>query len=157
MKGRKDVIIMAVDFSALDKAVDQAQLKKDVEEAKNNSGDIPKGTYIVGIDKMEIKATKDGRPMFFIQARVKEGEHKNKCVFMNRVIYGTKNDGNMIQSVLTVLDKFQTDIIPEFNGYQDFVELVADIYEEIQGRVECEIDYDKDAFNSISIKEVFDV
>ena len=43
---------MAVDFSALDKAVDQAQLKKDVEEAKNNSGDIPKGTYIVGIDKM---------------------------------------------------------------------------------------------------------
>ena len=35
---------MAVDFSALDKAVDQAQLKKDVEEAKNNSGDIPKGT-----------------------------------------------------------------------------------------------------------------
>ena len=76
---------------------------------------------------------------------------------MNRVIYGTKNDGNMIQSVLTVLDKFQTDIIPEFNGYQDFVELVADIYEEIQGKVECEIDYDKDAFNSISINEVYDV
>lgn len=148
---------MAVDFSALDKAVDQAQLKKDVEEAKNNSGDIPKGTYIVGIDKMEIKATKDGRPMFFMQARVKEGEHENKCVFMNRVIYGTKNDGNMIQSVLTVLDKFQTKILPEFSGYQDFVDLVADIYEEIQGKVECEIEYDKDAFNSISIKEVFDV
>lgn len=148
---------MAVDFSALDKAVDQEQLRKDVEEAKNNSGDIPKGTYIVGIDKMEIKATKDGRPMFFIQARVKEGEHKNKCVFMHRVIYGTKNDGSMIQSVLTILDKFQTETVPEFNGYQDFVELVADIYEEIQGRVECEIDYDKDAFNNISIKEVFDV
>lgn len=148
---------MAVDFSALDKKVDQEQLRKDVEEAKNNSGDIPKGTYIVGIDKMEIKSTKDGRPMFFIQARVKEGEHKNKCVFMNRVIYGTKNDGSMIQSVLTLLDKLETKTIPEFNGYQDFVELVADIYEEIQGRVECEIDYDKDAFNSISIKEVFDV
>lgn len=157
MKGRKDIIIMAVDFSALDKAVDQKQLRKDIEEAKNNSGDIPKGTYIVGIDKMEIKKTKDGRPMFFMQVRVKEGEYKNKCVFINRVIYGTKNDGSMIQSVLTILDKFQTETVPEFNGYQDFVELVADIYEEIQGRVECEIDYDKDAFNSISIKEVFDV
>lgn len=148
---------MAVDFSALDREVDQEQLRKDVEEAKNNSGDIPKGTYIVGIDKMEIRATKDGRPTFFIQCRVKEGEYKNKCVFMNRVIYGTKNDGSMIQSVITLLDKLETETIPEFNGYQDFVDVVADIYEEIQGKVECEIDYDKDAFNSISIKEVFDV
>lgn len=148
---------MAVDFSALDREVDQEQLRKDVEEAKNNSGDIPKGTYIVGIDKMEIRATKDGRPMFFIQCRVKEGEYKNKRVFMNRVIYGTKNDGSMIQSVITLLDKLETETIPEFNGYQDFVDVVADIYEEIQGKVECEIDYDKDAFNSVSIKEVFDV
>ena len=148
---------MAVDFSALDREVDQDQLRKDVEEAKNNSGDILKGTYIVGIDKMEIRATKDGRPMFFIQCRVKEGEYKNKCVFMNRVIYGTKNDGSMIQSVITLLDKLETETIPEFNGYQDFVDVVADIYEEIQGKVECEIDYDKDAFNSISIKEVFDI
>lgn len=148
---------MAVDFSALDREVDQEQLRKDVEEAENNSGDIPKGTYIVGIDKMEIRATKDGRPMFFIQCRVKEGEYKNKCVFMNRVIYGTKNDGSMIQSVITLLDKLETETIPEFNGYQDFVDVVADIYEEIQGKVECEIDYDKDAFNSVSIKEVFDV
>ena len=148
---------MAVDFSALDREVDQEQLRKDVEEAKNNSGDIPNGTYIVGIDKMEIRATKDGRPMFFIQCRVKEGEYKNKCVFMNRVIYGTKNDGSMIQSVITLLDKLETETIPEFNGYQDFVDVVADIYEEIQGKVECEIDYDKDAFNSVSIKEVFDV
>ena len=148
---------MAVDFSALDREVDQEQLRKDVEEAKNNSGDIPKGTYIVGIDKMEIRATKDGRPMFFIQARVREGEYKNHCVFMNRVIYGTKNDGSMIQSVITLLDKLETETIPEFNGYQDFVEVVADIYEEIQGKVECEIDYDEDAFNSISIKEVFDI
>lgn len=148
---------MAVDFSALDKEVDQEQLRRDVEEAKNNSGDVPKGTYIVGIDKMEIKATKDGRPMFFIQARIKEGDQKNKCLFMNRVIYGTKNDGSMIQSVLTLLEKFETETAPEFVGYQQFVENVADIYEEIQGVVECEIDYDKDAFNSISIKEVFDV
>ncbi len=148
---------MAVDFSALDKEIDQEQLRQDIAEAKNNSGDIPKGTYIVGIDKMEVRETKDGRPMFFVQARVKEGDYKNHCVFMNRVIYGTKNDGLMIQGVLTFLEKFETETIPEFKGYQDFVDLVADIYEEIQGVVECEIEYDKDAFNSISINEVFDV
>jgi hypothetical protein len=36
------------------------------------------------------------------------------------------------------------------------VDNVADIYEEIQGAVECDITYDPDAFNSVSIKEVFD-
>lgn len=148
---------MALDFSAIDREVDQEQLRKDVQEAKNNSGDIPKGVYIVGIDKMEIRETKDHRPMFFLQARVKEGEYKNHCIFMNRVIYGTKNDGNMISSVLTILEKFETETVPEFHSYNQFIDNVADIYEEIQGAVECEVDYDKDAFNSISIREVYDV
>ena len=76
---------------------------------------------------------------------------------MNRVIYGTKNDGAMIQSVLTLLEKFATNTLPEFAGYNAFVDNVLDIYEEIQGKVELEIDYDADAFNSISIKEVYDL
>ena len=76
---------------------------------------------------------------------------------MNRVIYGTKNDGNMISSVLTILEKFETETVPEFHSYNQFIDNVADIYEEIQGAVECEVDYDKDAFNSISIREVYDV
>lgn len=148
---------MALDFSAIDREVNQERLMKDVQEAKNNSGDIPKGVYIVGIDKMEIRETKDHRPMFFIQARVKEGEYKNHCIFMNRVIYGTKNDGNMISSVLTILEKFETETVPEFRSYNQFIDNVADIYEEIQGVVGCEVDYDKDAFNSISIREVYDI
>jgi len=149
---------MAVDFSKIDEAINLDEVQKSVQEAKDNAVDVPKGTYIVGIDKMEIGATKkDGRPMFTMQCRIKEGEQKNRCIFMNRVIYGTKNDGSMIQSVITLLDKFQTATVPEFKGYNAFVDNVLDIYEEIQGKVECEIDYDPDAFNSISIKEVFDV
>lgn len=148
---------MALDFSAIDREVNQEQLMKDVQEAKNNSGDIPKGVYIVGIDKMEIRETKDHRPMFFIQARVKEGEYKNHCIFMNRVIYGTKNDGNMISSVLAILEKFETETVSEFRSYNQFIDNVADIYEEIQGVVECEVYYDKGAFNSISIREVYDI
>ena len=144
---------MAMNFSDIDKAVNQHELQKSVAEARNNSGDIPKGTYMVGIDKMELKKTKDGRPMFFVQARVREGRYKKHCVFMNRVVYGTKNDGSMIQSVLTFLEKFQTTTVPEFVNYSQFAECIADIYEEIQGKVECEIQYDKDAFNSISITE----
>lgn len=149
---------MAVDFSKIDEAINLDEVQKSVQEAKDNAVDVPKGTYIVGIDKMEIGATKkDSRPMFTMQCRIREGEQKNRCIFMNRVIYGTKNDGSMIQSVLTLLEKFETQTIPEFKGYNAFVDNVLDIYEEIQGKVECEIEYDPDAFNSISIKEVFDI
>lgn len=148
---------MAVDFSKIDEAVDLQGLQKDVEDSKNNFSDVPKGTYIVSVEKMEVGETKDHRPMFKMQCKVKEGEFKNRNLFMNRVIYGTKNDGAMIQSVLTLLEKFATNTLPEFAGYNAFVDNVLDIYEEIQGKVELEIDYDADAFNSISIKEVYDL
>lgn len=148
---------MAVDFSKIDEAVDLQGLQKDVEDSKNNFSDVPKGTYIVSIEKMEIGETKDHRPMFKMQCKIKEGEFKNRNLFMNRVIYGTKNDGSMIQSVLTLLEKLQTNTVPEFTGYNAFVDNVLDIYEEIQGKVELEVEYDADAFNSISIKEVYDL
>ena len=148
---------MAVDFSKIDEAVDLQGLQKDVEDSKNNFSDVPKGTYIVSVEKMEVGETKDHRPMFKMQCKIKEGEFKNRNLFMNRVIYGTKNDGAMIQSVLTLLEKFATNTLPEFAGYNTFVDNVLDIYEEIQGKVELEIDYDADAFNSISIKEVYDL
>jgi hypothetical protein len=148
---------MAVDFSKIDEAVDLQGLQKDVEDSKNNFSDVPKGTYIVSVEKMEVGETKDHRPMFKMQCKIKEGEFKNRNLFMNRVIYGTKNDGAMIQSVLTLLEKFATNTLPEFAGYNAFVDNVLDIYEEIQGKVELEIDYDADTFNSISIKEVYDL
>lgn len=149
---------MAVDFSAIDEAVNQADLAKSVEDAKNNANDVPKGTYICSIEKMEVgKTKKDHRPMFTMQCKIKEGEHAKRSLFMNRVIYGTKNDGSMIQSVITLLDKLQTQTVPEFHGYNAFVDTVADIYEEVQGTVEVEIDWDAEAFNSISIREVFDI
>ena len=148
---------MAVDFSKIDEAVDLKGLQQDVEDSKNNFSDVPKGTYIVSIEKMEIGETKDHRPMFKMQCKIKEGEYKNRNLFLNRVIYGTKNDGSMIQSVITMLDKLQTQTIPEFTGYNNFVTNVLDIFQEVQGKVELEIGYDADAFNSISIKEVYDI
>lgn len=149
---------MAVDFSAIDNAIDQEALDKSVQDAKNNANDVPKGTYICSIEKMEIGETKkDHRPMFILQLKIKEGEHTKRNLFMNRVIYGTKNDGSMIQSVITILEKLETQTAPQFTGYNNFVENVADIYEEVQGKIELEVDWDSTAFNSISINEVFDL
>ena len=149
-----------MDFTKFDSMINEAELSKQLEEAKNNAPksdkQVPAGNYIVKIEKMEVAATKDGRPMFKVQCRILEGEFKKWCVFMNRVIYGTKNDANMISSVIGWLQKLEPSVDVEFKNYSQFSDLVLDVFEEVADAVELEVTYNPDAFNSISIEEVFD-
>ena len=164
-----------MDFTKFDSMINEADLAKQLEEAKNNAPqtnkEVPAGNYTVKIEKMEVGATKDGRPMFKVQLRVIEaGENatdevveylshfKNKkpCLFMNRVLYGTKNDANMISSVIGWLQKLEPSMTVEFKNYSQFADLVLDVFEEVADTVELDVAYDPEAFNSISIEEVFD-
>lgn len=153
---------MSYNFESFDKKVDKEGLIKDVKEAEKNgaSGDypeIPTGKYEVKFDNIEVKPTKDGRPMLSVQARILEGEFKKKCVFMNRVLFGTKNDGNMIASAVGWLKNLGTDLEIEFEGYVAFSDLVLDVMEAVDGNFEYLVEYDPEAFNTISIKEVFEL
>lgn len=149
-----------MDFSKFDQAINEAELAKQLEEAKNNpqqsDREVEEGNYTVKIEKMELGATKDGRPMFKVQCRILDGEFKKWCLFMNRVLYGTKNDANMINSVIGWLQKLEPSQPVEFKNYSQFSELILDIFEEVADAVELDVYYDPDAFNSISIEEVFD-
>jgi len=149
-----------MDFSKFDATINEAELAKQLEEAKNNpqqsDREVEEGNYTVKIEKMELGATKDGRPMFKVQCRILDGEFKKWCLFMNRVIYGTKNDANMINSVIGWLQKLEPSQTVEFKNYSQFSELILDIFEEVADAVELDVYYDPDAFNSISIEEVFD-
>ena len=149
-----------MDFSKFDTLINQDELAKQLEEAKNNpqqtDKEVPEGNYTVKIEKMEVGATKDGRPMFKVQCRILEGEFKKWCLFMNRVIYGTKNDANMINSVIGWLEKLEPSMDVEFKNYSQFADLVLDIFEEVADAVELDVNYDPNAFNSISIEDVFD-
>lgn len=153
---------MSIDFAAFDSKVNLDELQKEVAEADASAfDDVPDGTYIVGFEKMEIKLTnaKD-KLMFAVQCKIKEGEHKGRMIFFNRVISGNSSpkwtDGQAIKSVCTWLDKLETETVPEFINYEDFAGCVLDIFQEIQGKVEAEIEYVAKKFNPITIKEVFD-
>lgn len=163
-----------IDFTKFDESIKKDDMAKAIAEAKENGADFdaPKGKYIVRVEKMELKATKDGRPMFSVQLRVVEAAEdadekvteylshfkaKKPCLFMNRVIYGTKNDANMIASVLGWLDKLETETKAEFKNYSQFNDCILDIFEEVADSVELEVSYDPDAFNSVDIVEVFDI
>ena len=152
---------MSIDFSKWDNSINGEDMAKAINEAKNNQPQsdrtVPAAKYTVKIEKMEIAATKDGRPMFKVQCRILEGEFKKWCLFMNRVIAGTKNDAAMIASVIGWLQKLEPSMDVEFKNYSQFSDLVLDIFEEVADAIELEVDYDPEAFNSISVEEVFDV
>ena len=174
-----------IDLKALDEKVNFDQLNKDIAEARENGGtgdypELPKGYYIVRIEKLELGETKDGRPMVRWQFRTvgavddatleDEGiefdnspaqrffdNYKGKkkpCMFMNRVIYGTKNDANMIQSVEGWFAKLECDFDTNFENYSQFAEVIMDVAEDIDG-LDLLVFYDEKAFNSVSLYCVF--
>ena len=155
-----------MDFSQFDKKLNMDQFKKDLEDAKQNAGDdypeVPKGKYTVKIERMEIRPTKNGEPMFSAMCRIQDGEYKKNCIFFNRKIYGNKesdkwNDAKAVQTVITWLDKLQTETIPEFKSYSQFNECVLDIFDECEEYgIMLDVDYDPEGFNPIKITDVYD-
>lgn len=156
-----------VDFDKFDQMVNQEEIKKQMEAAPEYD-DVPKGKYEAVIDKMEVKETKKGDGLIFsvqlgiiktIDAPKKQDKRK---IFFNRKIYGNKvsdkwNDGIAIKGVISWIEKLldEGDTI-EFKNYSQFAEEVLDVFQDICPNIEIEIDYDPDAFNPITITDVFD-
>ena len=156
-----------MDFNKFDQMVNKDELKKQMEAAPEFD-DVPKGTYICNIEKMEVKETKAGdKLMLVVQLGITETvdapkKQDKRKIFFNRVICGNKNtekwnDGVAIKGVITWLEKLldEGDTI-EFENYSQFAEEVLDIYQDICPHIEVKVSYDPDAFNTIVIDEVFD-
>lgn len=152
-----------MDFSRFDKQVNLDQLQKDAAEIKKNGGtgeypEIEEGIYHGKFEKLEVGTTSDGRPMLKAMFRITENPHKKSCLFYNRVLFGTKNDANMIASALGWLESLEPseDVGPIlFESYSQFSDLVLDVAEDI-GELEYDVNYDPEAWNTISVVEVFE-
>ena len=149
-------------FSKFNEQVDLKSLRSDAEEIKKNGGtgeyaEIEEGVYHGKFEKLEVKETKDGRPMLSAMFRITEGEHKKSCLFMNRVLFGTKNDANMIASAEGWLETLEPseDIVVVFEDYDQFADLVLDIAEDI-AELEYDVEYDRKEFDPIHIEEVYE-
>ena len=158
---------MSVDFNKFDKMVDTNELKKQMSAAPEYD-DVPKGIYMAAIEKMEIKETKskDGL-LFAVQMGITETldapkKQDKRKIFFNRKIFGNKttdkwNDGIAIKGVISWIEKLlDEDDTIEFESYSQFADEVLDIYQDVCPQIVLKIEYDPDAFNSVSILEVFD-
>lgn len=158
---------MAIDYSKFEQNVDLNALQKDVENAKETDfEDVPDGKYVVSIDKMEIKETKaHDKLMFAVQARIKEGEYKNRLLFFNRVILGNTSpkwtDAQAIKSVITWVNKLLApgEAPVEFVNYEDFDGQILDVFQSVKDSVEIEMDWKADNFNPMqfSTDDVYEV
>ena len=121
-----------IDFKKFSEAFPAEQMKKDMEEAKKNSDKLPEGDYRVKMDSLELTENKKQNLMLKGQFRIQSGDHKNKCIFVNQVLTGTKNDGFMMLKAKEFLESLDSGIDIEFTGWEQFDALVADVASAIQ-------------------------
>lgn len=154
-------------WDKFNKTVDLDDLRKGIEEAKENGGnfrEVPIGKYEVKIDKMELVETGEnsknpGMPMVSIWFKILAGEFKGSLIFYNKVIAGTSNDGFMIHSNNEFLRQLDSGMAIEFENYDQYEQLLLDIAECIDGKLEYVLEYgeNKQGFKTYEIKEVFEV
>lgn len=158
---------MSVNYEKWDKMVDTAGLEEDIKAAAENNiefKEVPYGTYEVKVEKMELvetsdKSKKPGMPMVSIWFKILNGEYKNSMIFYNKVIMGTTNDGFMIHSNNEFLRSLESSLDIEFHSYSQYAQLLLDIAEDIDGKLEYGLKYGENnkGFKTYEITDVFEV
>jgi len=145
-------------WEKFDKVIDVEGLQKDVQEAAKNSTnyrEVPHGQYEVKIEKLELVESKAGDPMVTCWMRVLTGDYKGSLIFMNQVI--TK--GFQIHIMNEFLRSLDSGHDVEFKNYSQYGQLLMDIHEAIDGKLEYGLKYGegKKGFSTYEITDVYEV
>lgn len=119
-----------MDFSKFDSMIDIDGLKKDIEEAQNNTKiyeDLPNGVYEVKVTKMELGESKKGTPMVTIRFDVIAGDYTKRVIFYNQVI----TQGFQLHLCNLFLRSLGTNLDVNFENFQQYSELLADVFKRI--------------------------
>lgn len=123
-----------MDYSKWNKEFGGEEAVKALAEAVQNNKEfeeVPNGTYMCKLEKLELGESKNGKPMIKGQFRIIEGAHKKQCLFINQVFTRgfPQHKGLEFLRSLNVFDNSEID----FNGdFADFADLLLDIAEEAE-------------------------
>ena len=145
-------------FEKFDKEFDVAGLKEDLKSVGANKSDykeVPLGTYEVKIEKLELTESKAGKPMVSSWMRIISGDYKNSIIFMNQVI-GSSFGLHIANDFLRSLD---TDVDVDFESFRQYHNMILDIHEAIDGKLEYALEYGENnkGFKTFKIVDVFEV
>lgn len=157
---------MAINFEEWNKQFGGEAAVKEIEKAKENSGDyseLPEGTYICKLEKLELGESKAGKPMVKAMFRIVEGSHRKQCVFYNGVMVANdpQYNGFMMHKVLEFLRSLQVleDLDVTFDGnFEHFNDMLLDIAEAAEeDHLKFEIFKEKEGdFDKITVTDVFE-
>ncbi|MEG2262136.1 MAG: DUF669 domain-containing protein [Raoultibacter sp.] len=143
-------------WDEFDQSIDVDGLKEDVKNSTDRTfKQVDHGDYEVSVEKMELVSSKAGDPMVTIWFKViSEGEFKGSLIFLNQVI----TRGFQIHIVNELLRSMDTDLGIEFKSYKQYGELLMDVHEAINDKLEFALSYKegKKGFSTFDITEVFE-
>lgn len=145
-------------WAKFDQMVDTEGLKKDVKEVAENKIDykeVPEGRYEVKIEKIELRQSKTGRPMVTFWFRILEGEYENQYIFWNQVV----DMGFGLHKVNEFLRSLDSGLEVQFENFTQYGQLLMDIHEKIDGRLEYGLKYSKNnkGYDEFEITDVFEL
>ena len=148
---------MADIFEKWNESTDLKGLQDDIKDAQENNKEfekVPHGEYEVNLDKLELKASKNGDPMVSAWFTILEGKYKKSKLFLNQVI----TQGFQIHIVNELLKSMKTDLNIEFVDYKQYAELLLDVAEECDANnLEFALKYeDNKGYDKFTITEVFE-
>lgn len=147
---------MANIWDKFDDAIDTKALASEVEGASTRTyKEVPKGTYEVKVEKLELVQSKAGDPMVTAWFKVLQGDCKGSMIFMNQVI----TRAFQVHIVNEFLRSLGTDLAIEFVSYSQYGNLLMDIHEAVDGNMEYALNYGENnkGYSTFEIEEVFDI
>ena len=132
-------------FEKLNSMIDVEGLKKDVEEAANNSGDfveVPHGDYEVKVVKIELGETGErsktpGMPMAKVWYEIIAGDYKGQKIFQNQML----TTGFGIHKMNEFLNSLETGIPVVFENFTQYNDLFKQIFDAVDGKAEFALAY----------------
>ncbi len=145
-------------WDKFDKAYNTEELAKEVKEQAQSGGNftpVPYGNYEVTVNKMELTESKAHDPMVSIWFKILNGDYKGSLIFYNQVI----TQAFCIHKVNELLRSMDTGLEIEFISYRQYAQLLMDIHEAIDGKLEYGLQYSegKKGFATFEITDVFEI
>lgn len=115
-------------------------LQNDIASQGSKTGDfveVPHGDYEVKVVKIELGQSKKEMPMAKVWFEVLAGEYKGQKIFMNQMLTSAFGFHKMNE----FLNSLETGITVVFENFQQYADLFAQIFAEVDGKAEYQLAY----------------
>lgn len=126
---------MSTVFEKFDNMTDLEALKQDVADADAGKSKefepLPDGNYEVSLAQIELKESKNGKPMVAMRFKILDGQYAKQLIFVNQVISSGFSIHKCNELLKAMCQFVEPKINVEFKSYTQYNSLLLDIFEKV--------------------------